>query len=595
MTPSSGPSRRQVLAGAAAAMAAPLVGASAASAAGSAPRTDDLTVLGTSDTHGNVFNWDYYRDAEYDDAAHNDVGLAKVATLVNQIRAQRRHQATLVIDAGDTIQGTPLATYYAKQEPITSTGEKHPMARAMNIIEFDAVTLGNHEFNYGLPLLELWIHQLGFPALAANAVDVHTGRPAYRPYIIKEVELGDGAPELKVGILGLTNPGVTIWDKSNVEGRLRFDDMVATAAHWVPVMRARGADLVIVSAHGGDSGRSSYDPSLPNENPAALIAAGVPGIDAILFGHAHLEIPERFVTNTATGAAVLMSEPSKWGERLTRMDFTLVREHGRWSVTTKHATLLNTNTVEADPVVLAAVQAQHAKTVTYVNQVVATSTVELSAAEARYKDTAILDYINKVQTDTVVAALAGGPYAGLPVLSIAAPFSRTAVFPAGQVRIKDVAGLYIYDNTLEAVVLSGAEVRAYLEYSAKYFVTLAPGAPVDPATISDPAVPDYNYDALSGVDYDIDISLPVGQRITTLNHAGTTTPVADTDQFVIAVNNYRRSGGGNFPGIVKTQVYNEQKEIRQLLIDWAQARGVIDPADFFAPNWRLVRAGVPVF
>jgi 2',3'-cyclic-nucleotide 2'-phosphodiesterase/3'-nucleotidase len=369
--------------------------------------------------------------------------------------------------------------------------------------------------------------------------------------------------------------------------------MVATAARWVPVMRARGADIVFVSAHGGDSGTSSYGPELPNENPAALIAAQVPGIDAILFGHAHLDIPQRFVTNEATGAQVLMSEPSKFGQRLTRMDFDLTRSRGRWTIATKKATTLNTNTVTEDPEVLAAVQAQHAKTVAYVNQVVATSTVELSAAESRYKDTPILDYINKVQTDTVTAALAGGPYAALPVLSIAAPFSRTALFPAGQVKIKDVAGLYIYDNTLEAVVLTGAEVKAYLEYSAKFFVTLAPGAPVDPATISDPAIPDYNYDVLSGVDYDIDISWPIGDRIARLRVAGA--DVAADARFVVAVNNYRRSGGGNFPGIVKQQVYNAQQEIRQLLIDWAQARGAIDPADFFVGNWRLVRAGVPVF
>lgn len=599
MTSPPGPSRRQILAAAAAAAAVPLVAAVPAYAGDPKepeerrPRTYDLTVLGTSDTHGNVYNWDYYRDAEYDDSKHNDVGLAKVATLVNQIRAERRGRATLVLDAGDTIQGTPLATYYAKQEPITTTGETHPMARAMNVITYDAVTLGNHEFNYGLPLLDLWIRQLGFPALAANAVNARDGKPAYLPYIIKEVELEDDGPTLRVGILGLTNPGVAIWDRGNVEGRLRFEDMISTAAKWVPVMRSRGADLVIVSAHGGDSGVSSYGPDLPNENPAALIAQQVPGIDAILFGHAHLEIPERLVANASTGEQVLMSEPSKWGERLTRMDFTLTRERGRWKITDKHAILINTNTVVEDPEVLAAVRAQHAKTVAYVNQVVARSTEELSAAESRYKDTPILDYINKVQTDTVSAALAGTQYAALPVLSIAAPFSRTAVFPAGDVKIKDVAGLYIYDNTLEAVVLSGAEVKAYLEYSAKYFVQLAPDAPVVPDDINDPSVPDYNYDVLSGVDYDIDISKPVGQRIVRLERGGV--PVADGDQFVVAVNNYRRSGGGNFPGIVKTQVYNQQKEIRQLLIDWAQAKGVIDPADFYQPNWRLVRAGVPVF
>ncbi|MET7710790.1 5'-nucleotidase C-terminal domain-containing protein [Micromonospora sp. NPDC005413] len=596
MTSPSGPSRRQVLVAAAAAATAPLIAAAPAQAAGAArSRTWDLTLLGTSDTHGNVYNWDYYRDAEYDDSKQNDIGVAKLATLINQIRRERRGKATLVLDAGDTIQGTPLATYYAKQEPITATGEKHPMARAMNIIDYDAVTLGNHEFNYGLPLLDLWIRQLGFPALAANAVNAKTGKPAFLPYVIKKVSLGFAAPTLRVGILGLTNPGVAIWDKGNVEGRLRFDDMIATAAKYVPIMRARGADIVLISAHGGDSGTSSYGPELPNENPTALIAQQVPGIDAILFGHAHNEVVEKFVTNERTGAQVLLSEPSKWGQRLTRMDFTLARERGRWTITKKAASMLNTNTVVEDPKVLAAVRAQHQKTVAYVNQVVAQSTVELSAAESRYRDTPILDFINHVQTEVVGAALAGSAYADLPVLSIAAPFSRTAVFPAGDVKIRDVAGLYVFDNTLEAVVLSGAEVRAYLEYSAKYFRTLAPGATVDPEQISDPAVPDYNYDVVSGLDYDIDISKPVGQRITRLVLPGTDTPVADNAQFVVAVNNYRRSGGGNFPGIVKTQVYNAQQEIRQLLIDWAQAKGTIDPADFFQPNWRLVREGVPVF
>lgn len=593
----AGVSRRTVIAASAAAAAAPLVASSAAQAHGKgggpapAPQTYHLTVLGTSDTHGNIYNWDYYRDAEYDDSAHNDVGVAKLAALVHKLRAEATGPV-LVLDAGDTIQGTPLATYYAKQEPITTTGEKHPMARAMNVLHYDAVTLGNHEFNYGLPLLNLWIRQLGFPALAANAVSATTGKPAFTPYVIKKVSLGRHAPTLRVGILGLTNPGVAIWDRGNVEGKLEFRDMVTTAAKWVPEMRRRGADVVIVSAHGGDSGTSSYGPELPNENPAALIAAQVPGIDAILFGHAHLDIPQRFVTNTVTGEQVVLSEPSKWGQRLTKMDFDLVRERGCWKITTKAATTLNTNTVDADPKVLAVTKAQHTKTVAYVNQVVATSTEELSAATSRYEDTPILDYINKVQTDTVAAALAGTSYASLPVLSIAAPFSRTAVFPQGDVKIKDVAGLYIYDNTLEAVVLTGAEVKAYLEYSAKYFVTLAPDAPADPNTINDSSVPDYNYDTLSGVDYDIDISKPVGSRITRLQIAG-----ADVDpaaQFVVAVNNYRRSGGGNFPGIVKTQVYNEQKEIRQLLIDWAQAKGSINPADFYVKNWQLVRAGVPI-
>jgi 2',3'-cyclic-nucleotide 2'-phosphodiesterase/3'-nucleotidase len=150
MTNPTGVSRRSVLAASAAGVAAPLMVSGAAQAhQGGGTTTYRLTVLGTSDTHGNVYNWDYYRDAEYDDSAHNDVGVAKLAALVNKLRAEATGPV-LVLDAGDTIQGTPLATYYAKQEPITATGEKHPMARAMNVLHYDAVTLGNHEFNYGL-------------------------------------------------------------------------------------------------------------------------------------------------------------------------------------------------------------------------------------------------------------------------------------------------------------------------------------------------------------------------------------------------------------------------------------------------------------
>jgi 2',3'-cyclic-nucleotide 2'-phosphodiesterase/3'-nucleotidase len=562
---------------------------------GSGPAVHDLTVLGSTDTHGFVYNWDYYRDAEYDDPAGNDVGLAKLATLINGVRAERGDRPTLVLDAGDTIQGTPLTTYYAKQEPITSTGQTHPIARAMNRIGYDAVVLGNHEFNYGLPLLEHWIRQLDCPVLAANAVHHDSGEPAYQPYQITRFTPGPGLPELVVGILGLTNPGTAIWDRAVVEGRLRFEDMVACAHRWVPVIRAAGAHVVLVSAHGGDSGASSYGPEMPNENPTAFVAEQVPGIDAILFGHAHQEVPQRFVTNRVTGARVLLCEPSYWGQRLARIDLSLVTDGTGWRVADARSGLLNTNTVAEDPAVLAAVRAQHTRTVDYVNRVVATSVVEMSAAESRYRDTPILSYVNEVQADAVRAALAGTEYGSLPVLSVTPPFRRSAVFPAGDVRIKDVAGLYIFDNTLEAVLLDGREVAAHLERSARYFRRLAPGAPVDPTRISDPRVPDHNYDIMSGVDYDIDISRPVGDRITRLTHAGTDRPVVGTDRFVVAVNSYRRAGGGNFPAVVRPTIHHDHREIRQLLIDWAQRRGKIDPADFYRQNWRLVRAGVPVF
>ncbi|WP_062346401.1 bifunctional metallophosphatase/5'-nucleotidase [Herbidospora yilanensis] len=553
-----------------------------------------VTVMASSDIHGNALNWDYFKNAEYDDNARNDVGLAKISTLVNQIRRDRGADRTLLFDSGDTIQGTPLAYYYAKVEPITETGAVHPIAKAMNAIGYDAVTLGNHEFNYGIPLLATWVKQMKAPVLAANAVSATTGRPAYEPYVIKTMKVRGEKP-VKVGVLGLTNPGSAIWDKANVEGRLKFLDLVETARKYVPVLRAKGADVVLVTAHAGDNGLSSYGSELPVENASAMVAEQVPGIDAVLFGHAHNDVPQRFVTNKVTGEQVLLTEPGRWGQRLSVVDFTLAKQRGEWRVTGKASTTLNANTVAEDPKIVKLIKPQHDTTVAYVNQVVAQSKEQLAAVESPYKDTPILDYIQKVQTDVVKAAVAGTPDAALPVLSIAAPFSRSAVFPAGPVSVRDMAGLYVYDNTLLGIKLTGAQVKDFLEYSAKYFAQVAPGAPIDLAALTNAGgTPDYNYDQLAGVDYDVDISQPVGSRIVGLSHDGN--PVTPDQQFVVAINNYRQSGGGGFPHVTTAPVvYNGQVEIRQALIDAATASGTIDPADFADVNWRLVRAGVPVF
>ncbi len=579
---------RKPLAVVAAAVA--VTGMASATPAAAASGDVTITVMESSDLHGNALNWDYFKNAEYDDSAHNDVGLAKVSTLVNRIRADRGREKTMLLDSGDTIPGTPLDYYYAKVEPVTATGETHPMARAMNAIGYDAVTLGNHEFNYGLPLLAKWVEQMNAPVLGANAVDARTGVPAYLPFTVKSMPVRGKRP-VRVGVLGLTNPGIAIWDKANVEGKLRFTDLVEAARFWVPVIRGLGADVVLVTAHAGDNGMSSYQGDIPVENASAMVAEQVPGIDAVLFGHAHNDVPERFVTNKVTGEPVLLTEPGKWGQRLSVVDFDLTWSRGKWHVASKSSTTLNTNTVPEDPRIVSLMAEQHDKTVTYVNQPVAESVSELSAAESRYKDTAILDYINAVQTSVVSSAVGTDK----PVLSIAAPFSRTAVFPAGQVTIRDVAGLYIYDNTLEAVTLTGAQVKDYLEYSAKYFNQTPVGAPVDPETLTNAGgQPDYNYDVLSGVTYDIDISKPVGSRIVGLSYDGA--PIDPAQEFVVAVNNYRRSGGGGFPHVSTAPVvYNAQVEIRQALIDYAQAAGVIDESTFFVPNWRLVREGVPVF
>ncbi|GGC07545.1 bifunctional metallophosphatase/5'-nucleotidase [Cellulomonas carbonis] len=596
-----------VLASAAALVAVGVSPATAGNGNGKpAPRTAEVTVMGTTDLHGNVFNWDYFRDAEYTDSAGNDVGLAKISTLVDQVRAEKGADSTLLVDAGDTIQGTSLAYYYAKVDPITE-GSEHPMATAMNAIGYDAAALGNHEFNYGLDLLREFEDQVDFPLLAANAVDATTGEPAFEPYtIIPMRPEGHRGKPVRVGILGLTNPGSAIWDRANVEGKIEFPGLVEQAAYWVPRMKAAGADVVVVSAHSGTNGSSSYGDALPHvENASRQVAEQVPDIDAILVGHAHVEIPELRVTNQVTGEEVVLSEPLRWGMRLSTFDIGLTFERGRWDVDSVEAEVLNANTVEEDPEIVELLGDEHATVVDYVNSVVGESAEAMSAATARYEDTKALDLINHVQALEVREGLTGAD-AELPVLSIAAPFNRDAAIPAGPVSIRDVAGLYIFDNTLLGIRMTGAEVKAYLEKSAEYFRpvpgpgTYAPDDVTNAVTPTAPnGTPDYNYDVMYGLDapltYDIDLSRPVGDRVVDLEYGGE--PLDPAQDFVIAINNYRQSGGGSFPGVTTAPVvYNRQLEIRQLLIDWVAAEGVVDPAVFSAtnPDWRLTYAGEPL-
>lgn len=581
-----------------------LAGAAAAPAAqaaekkkpGKQPKRYSLTVLGTTDLHGHVFNWDYFKDAEYADAKGNAMGLARVSTLVNQIRQEKGRRNTLLLDAGDTIQGTPLTYYFAKVDPITAKGGPvHPMAQAMNAIGYDAAALGNHEFNYGIETLRKFEDQCRFPLLGANALDAKTLKPAFPPYFIKKFQV-PGAPPVKVAVLGLTNPGIAIWDKAYVQGKLTFPGLEEQAAKWVPKLRSMGADVVVVSAHSGSSGTSSYGDRLPYvENSAALVAQQVPGIDAILVGHAHVEIPELKVTNTATGKTVVLSEPLCYAERLSVFDFELVFEKGRWTVESVAASLRDAKTVADDPKITRLLKDEHALVVEYVNQVVGTATATLTTVDARYKDAPIIDLITKVQEDVVKAALAGTSYASLPVIAQASPFSRTSEIPAGEVTIRDLSGLYVYDNTLVAKLLTGAQVRAYLEYSAEYFVQTAADAVVDTEKLTNAnGRPDYNYDYVSGFSYDIDIAQAAGSRIKNLTYNGAA--LDDTQQFVLAVNNYRANGGGAFPHVASaTEVWAESTEIRTRIAEWVTAKGVLDPADFASVDWKLTRNGTPLF
>ena len=584
-----------------------------ASPAAAAPDSIDLTFLGTTDVHGHVYNWDYFANAEYSKQA-DVLGLTRVSAYVNEVRDEVGEESVVVMDSGDVIQGTPLTYYYGygkgRQAVLDGTDE-HPMSQAFRHIGYDTLGIGNHEFNYGLDMLKAYERDLhtdeGGPALlGANVIDVATGKPWLEPYKIIERTI-DGET-VKVGVIGLVTPGVRVWDEQYVEGKLEFRDLVETAKEWVPIVEKQ-ADVVVINAHSGkgDVPDENYDEQALYENVINNVAYQVPGIDYILFGHTHRDDPETIITNVA-GEKVLLTQPFFWARSVTRTTLHLVPDTDGegWMVdwsdgNAPHAVAkYGYQITEEDQSLKELLADKHETTIDYVNTPVAKSVAELKAATSRYEDTPIIDFINHVQMETVRATL-GDHLGDATLVSIAAPFSRTAVFPKGEVTIRDIAGLYIYENTLEAVELNGAQLRDYLEYSAKYFKQVDEGAEFNPETDTNAEysgarpgpTPDYNYDILSGLNYHIDISQPVGKRITGLTHPDGT-PVADSDAFVLALNNYRASGGGDFPHVADAKVvYNEQREIRQLLIEWASARGVIDPADFFVKNWDLITAPLP--
>ncbi|MET9380992.1 5'-nucleotidase C-terminal domain-containing protein [Streptomyces sp. NPDC002928] len=593
---------KSAVTGAAAAAAGTVAAAAPAEAADRTPehppRTWSFSILGTTDLHSHVFDWDYYTDAAYKDSKGNSVGVARVATLVKQQREAKGEDRVLLVDAGDIIQGTSLAYYYARVDPITGAdgkkGPQHPMAVAMNHMRYDAAALGNHEFNYGIDVLRKFESQCRFPLLGANALDAKTLRPAFRPYTVKRVRV-PGAPDIKVGILGLTNPGIALWDKDNVSGKMVFPGLVEQAKKYVPRLRALGCDVVFLTDHSGLDGSTSYGDALPYvENASNLVAEQVPGIDAILVGHTHVEVSSYTVKNEETGEDVLLSEPYCWGYRLSVFDFELELRRGQWKVTSKKAQTLNPNGVDEDPEITKLLQADHELVVKYVNTPVGTCTQDLSAAEACWKDVPVMDFIHEVQMKTVAAGLSTSD-AALPLISVAAPFSRTADIPAGDVTIRDIAGLYIYDNTLYGKKLTGAQLKDYLEYAAKYYHQVPSGTAVDTATLTNAnSFWDYMYDTAAGVSYDIDIAQAEGSRIKNLTYNGTA--VADDQVFVVAVNNYRANGGSGYPHIAAADIaYSSTNEIRQLMIDYVTAKGALDPTDFAAANWKLTQSGTPVF
>jgi 2',3'-cyclic-nucleotide 2'-phosphodiesterase/3'-nucleotidase len=517
-------------------------------------RRVQITVLGTTDLHGNIYPLDYYTNKP------DNRGLAKIATLI--ARARKENPNAMLIDSGDTIQGTPVQYYHNKKNNIP----RDPMMLVMSSLHYDSMTVGNHEYNFGLKVLEKARSEADFPFLSANTYDKDSQQTHYKPYIVKEVS------GVRVGILGLTTPGIPNWENVPNYAGLEFREPVAEARKWVAELRNKErADLVIVAMHMGleeDLRTGEINPGqVPNENRAVAIAREVPGVDAIFMGHTHRDTPAVYING------VLITQANYWGRHLARADFYMENANGHWRVYAKAArTIPVDDKVEPDPEVLKLAAPYDEETQKWLSRVIGESGEELTAKDSRFRDTAILDLIQRVQLDE-----------GKADVSMVAPFNLEARIAKGPVTVRDISGLYVYENTLVVLEVTGQQLKEALEHSAKFFRPYEAGK--SPADLVNDKVPSYNFDLAEGVDYDIDIRRPIGDRIQNLRFHGK--PLALTQKLRLATNNYRVNGGGGYVMYKGAPVvYRSSEEIREMIIDWVESHKTIPSQP--TNNWKLL-------
>ena len=519
-----------------------------------APERVQITILGTTDLHGNINPIDYYTNKP------DNRGLAKVATLIKRIRGEQPN--VLLIDSGDTIQGSPLESFHGRK----NNQPRDPMMLVMNSLKYDAMAVGNHEYNFGLKVLEKARQEALFPWLSANTYETKTGKTHYQPYLIRDVA------GVKIGILGLTTPGIPNWDNPPNYAGLEFHNPISEAMKWVAVLRGKEkVDVVVVAMHmglGEDLRTGEVSPGqVPHENDAVQIAKQVPGIDVIFMGHTHRDVPSLYING------VLITQANAWGRHLARADMYLEKSPQGWRVYAKAARTIPTDDrVEADPEVVKLAEPYDRETQAWLGRTIGESAADLSAKDARFRDTAILDLIQKVQLE-----------AGNADVSMVASFNSEARIAKGPVSVRDIAGLYVYENTLAVLEVTGQQLKAALEHSAEYFKTYVPGKPITEQI--NEKIPSYNFDIAEGVNYELDISKPIGQRIQNLTFKGQ--PVKPDQKFRLATNNYRVNGGGGYEMYKAAPVvYRSSEEIRELIIDWLEKHKTvpIEPNN----NWKLV-------
>jgi len=593
----------------------------------------ELAILESTDLHSNIKSYDYYRLA--DDPA---LGFDRMATLFRD--ARKEFANTVLFDAGDTIQGTALADYQALVKPV-GCEEELAMYRVMDALGYDGGTIGNHEFNYGLPYLAQVTNRNmnvdgvetrhckgpSYPLVLSNVFSRRDDQPIYAPYAVVEKTLklrtADGRETevpIRIGIIGFTPPNIMQWDRRNLDGKVYTKGLVEAAREFVPKLRAENVDLVVAISHGGID-VSPYGTMMENAN---LYLSEEPGIDVLLLGHSHAPFPEpanpksRYATlpDVDNQRGLVHGKPAVmgnyWGKSLGVIELALVRHDGKWQVDASktHSEVRDVKKADGTFVepandIAALIEPVHEATIQYVSTPIGDSDFAMTTYFADVGDVTALQPVNTAQREYVERYIAKNlpQYAGVPVLSAAAAFKGgfggptdyTDIAP-GPLAIHNAADLYLYPNTLTAVAIDGATLKGWLERSAERFNRIDP-AKREPQELINRKMPSYNFDVIQGgITYAIDVTQPEGQRIRDLTYRGK--PIDAAQRFIVVTNNYRASGGGRFPGLDGSNIVLSAPDAnRDVLIQWVRERKhVTRAADGSDRNWRFatVKTAGPV-
>jgi len=577
--------------------------------------TVDLRILETTDLHSNMMDFDYYKDAPTE-----KFGLVRTATLINAARGEATN--SVLVDNGDLIQGSPLGDYMAAKG--LKDGDVHPVFAAMNTLDYAVGNLGNHEFNYGLDYLHKALAGANYPYVNANVIDAKTQKPLFTPWLIKPTEVKDRDGKthtLKIGYIGFVPPQIMTWDKANLSGKVTVTDITETARRYIPQMRASGADLVVVVAHSG----LSAEPYKALAENSVYYLSQVPGVDAILFGHAHAVFPGKdfaaikgadIEKGTLNGIPAVM--PGMWGDHLGVVDMVLNNDAGKWQVNEAKAQAQARPIYDAaakkslaaeDANLVKVLKPSHDATRDFVSQPIGKSADNLYSYLALVQDDPTVQVVNNAQRAYVEHFIQGDPdLASLPVLSAAAPFkvggrkndpASYVEVEKGQLTFRNAADLYLYPNTLVVVKASGKEVKEWLECSAGQFNQIDVTNSKPQSLINWDGFRTYNFDVIDGVNYQIDVTQPAkydgecqlinagAERIKDLTFNGK--PIDMNATFLVATNNYR-AYGGKFAGTGDAHIaFASPDENRSVLAAWIGAQtkqaGEIHPAA--DNNWRL--------